>query len=126
MITADQLVAHAIGDYILQSDWMALNKTQRSWPAAAHAITYALPFLALSHDWRALVVIVGTHFLIDRWRLIRFFIYAKNFMAPRRDWQSWADCAGTGYPNSRPAWLTVWLMIIADNVCHVLVNGWVL
>ena len=27
-----------------------------------------------------------------------------------------------GYPNSSPAWLTVWLMIIADNTLHLTIN----
>ena len=48
MFTADQLVAHAVGDYILQSDWMANEKTKRSLAAAVHALTYALPFLLLT------------------------------------------------------------------------------
>jgi hypothetical protein len=45
MITANQLVAHAVGDYILQSDWMANEKTKRSLAALLHVMTYALPFL---------------------------------------------------------------------------------
>lgn len=105
---------------------MALNKTKRSWPAAAHAFTYALPFLALSHHWPALVVIAATHFVIDRWRLVRFLIYVKNYLAPRRDWLPWRECFVTGYDMHRPQWVTLWLMIIADNVCHVLINGWML
>ena len=48
MFTADQLIAHAVGDYILQSDWMALEKTKRSLAAAVHALTYTLPFLFLT------------------------------------------------------------------------------
>jgi len=36
---------------------------------------------------------------------------------------SWAECAATGYPPDRPAWLAVWLLIIADNVMHVVING---
>src|SRR5678815_493843 len=45
VITPGQLIAHAVGDYIFQSDWMANNKTKRSWPAAIHATTYAVSFL---------------------------------------------------------------------------------
>lgn len=29
MFTADQFVAHLVGDYILQSHWMATEKTKR-------------------------------------------------------------------------------------------------
>lgn len=132
MIAADQLVAHAVGDYVLQSDWMANEKTKRSVAALAHVVTYALPFLFLRPSLTALAVIVGTHFVIDRWRLARFVCWAKNFLAPRASYQpdvpgpsaqAWSNCAGTGYPSERPPFLAVWLLIIADNIMHVLING---
>lgn len=78
MFTADQLVAHAVGDYILQSDWMATRKTSSSVAAAAHAICYTLPFLLITQAPAALAVICGTHFVIDRWRLARFVVWLKN------------------------------------------------
>lgn len=120
MITADQLVAHAVGDYILQSDWMANEKTKRSLAALAHVVCYGLPFIFLSPSLLALATIVGTHFVIDRWRLARYVVWAKNWLGPNRPW---ADCAATGYPADRPAWLAVWLLIIADNLMHVLINA---
>lgn len=123
MITADQLVAHAIGDYVLQSDWMANEKTKRHLAAAVHAATYALPFLFLTTSPAALAVIAGTHFVIDRWRLARFLVFAKNWLAPRTWWAKWSLCSETGYHLSRPPWLAVWLLIVADNVLHVLING---
>ena len=43
LFTADQLVAHAVGDYILQSHWMATEKTKQHFAAAAHAVVYTLP-----------------------------------------------------------------------------------
>ena len=121
MLTADQLVAHAVGDYVLQSDWMANEKTKRSAAALAHVLTYALPFLFLRPSVAAMAVIVGSHFVIDRWRLARYVCWAKNFLG--RGNPPWADCTATGYPSSRPPWLSVWLLIIADNVMHVLING---
>lgn len=121
MITADQLLAHAVGDYILQSDWMATEKTKKSIAAAAHVVTYMLPFLLLTTSPAALAVIVVTHFVIDRWRLARYLCWAKNWPWPGR--RPWSECTATGYPADRPAWLTVWLLIIADNILHVLING---
>lgn len=121
MITADQLVLHAIGDYILQSDWMATEKTKKNVAALAHVVTYALPFLLLTTSPAALAFIAGTHFIIDRWRLARFVCWAKNWPWPGR--RPWRECTTTGYPNDRPPWLAVWLMIIADNVMHVVLNG---
>lgn len=120
MITADQLVAHAVGDYVLQSDWMASEKVKRSIACAAHVATYFLPFLFLTRSPAALAVIVGTHFVIDRWRLARYVVWAKNHLGPTAPW---SECRATGYPPDKPEWLAVWLLIIADNVMHVLCNG---
>ena len=128
MITADQLVAHAIGDYVLQSDWMATEKTKRSTAALAHAMAYTLPFLFLRPSYAALAVMAGTHFVIDRWRLARFVCWFKNISlcppsAVAGEEFAWSNCRATGYPSERPAFLAVWLLIIADNVMHVLING---
>jgi hypothetical protein len=117
-----QLLAHLVGDYLLQSDWMALNKTQRHPPAAAHALTYTLPFLALTRSPARLALVAGSHFAIDRWRLARYVCWAKNNLGPPGLNPPWAECKVTGYPPDRPEWLTVWLMIIADNTLHGLCN----
>ena len=114
-ITADQILAHLVGDYILQSHWMATEKTKRSLAAAIHAACYTAPFILLTLSPLALAYIAGTHFVIDRFRLARFVVWAKN------------GCTGpvtaTGYPEAVPAWLSVWLLIIADNTLHLLCNG---
>lgn len=130
MITADQLLVHALGDYILQSDWMAQGKTQAWFPAATHAMVYSLPFLVFAPSKTAFLVILLTHYLIDRYRLARYVVWAKNFLAPidpSKDNGStnppFAECSATGYPADRPAWLAVWLLIIADNCCHIAING---
>jgi hypothetical protein len=116
-----QLILHLFGDYVTQSDWMAQNKTKASFPAAVHALVYSLPFLLLTTHIVALLCIFGTHFLIDRFRLARYVVFAKNFLAPG-DFPVWADCSATGYPSARPAWLAVWLLIAADNTLHLAIN----
>jgi hypothetical protein len=121
VITADQLLCHAIGDYVLQSTWMATSKTKASIAALAHVVTYALPFLFLRPSLPALAVIVGTHFIIDRWRLARYVVWAKNYLGPGNP--PWSRCTATGYPPEQPTWLSTWLLIIADNVMHVAING---
>jgi hypothetical protein len=126
MTTAEALfvgaLLHFVGDYILQSDWMATEKTQKWVPAVAHATTYTLPFLLLTRNPIALLVIGGTHLIIDHYRLARHLVWVKNFLGPRRTWRPWAECSATGYPSDRPVWLTTWLLIIADNTVHILIN----
>lgn len=114
-ITADQVMAHAVGDYLLQSHWMATQKTKNSVAAAIHAITYTLPFLFITQAWQPLAIICGTHFLVDRFRLARFFVWFKN--------GPWYPLTATGYQDDVPPWLAVWLLIIADNIIHVCING---
>lgn len=135
-ITADQILAHLVGDYLLQSDWMATEKTRRSVAAAVHALCYSLPFLFFRPSLAAFAFIAGTHFVIDRWRLARYVVWAKNYIAPvtvtlgappfwlKSDGQRpWSECRSTGYHESRPVWLATWLLIIADNTLHLICNG---
>lgn len=116
------ILAHLVGDYILQSHWMSLNKTSHWWPAILHGLTYTLPYAIFVHDWRALAIICVTHIIIDRFRLARHVVWFKNFMAPRGTNSSWAESKATGYPPETPPWLAVWLMIVADNAVHLAIN----
>lgn len=116
----EQLLIHLWGDYITQTDWMANNKTKRNLAAFAHATVYTLPFLLLTQSLTALLVIGITHFYIDRYRLARYVLFTKNWITDRT--LKWADCNATGYHKDVPAWLSIWLMIIADNVLHLTIN----
>ncbi len=117
-----QLILHLVGDYCTQSDWMAQNKTKSTWAAFCHATVYALPFLAIA-SLNAWLVIWLSHLVIDRFRLARYMVYAKNFLAPRSAWHPWSECSGTGYHKDAPPWLAVWLMIAADNTAHLAINA---
>lgn len=147
MFSAAELVAHAFGDYVVQSDWMATAKTKKSTAALAHVLTYTACFIPLVDwdpvgRWRALLFIAATHFVIDRWRLARYVCWAKNFLAPKhievlypeghekagqvekliRN-APWSECSGTGYDTGKPPFMAVWLMIITDNAFHVVCNA---
>lgn len=117
-----QILLHLFGDYLTQSDWMAQNKTKSSWAAACHAVVYATPFLLIAQSANAMLVIYWTHLLIDRFRLARYVVFAKNFLSPRSSWPTWKDCKATGYPSATPPFMAIWLMIIADNTIHLAIN----
>jgi Protein of unknown function (DUF3307) len=125
MITADQLLAHAVGDYVLQSDWMAINKTRSTVAALAHALFYSLPFLFLSPTVKGMLIIALSHFVIDRWRLARYVCSLRNCLAPLPQ-RTWAECNEYASAGDRPPWITTWLLIIVDNTIHVWINGWAL
>lgn len=114
---------HFLGDYALQSDWMATEKTVKWWPTVVHSVVYGLPFLALTRSPLALLAIIGTHAVIDHYRLARYVVWAKNFIAPRSAWPPpFRECSKTGYPPERDNWLATWLMIIVDNAAHLAIN----
>lgn len=113
------LLAHLVGDYLIQSHWMATEKTRRWWPAIAHGLSYTIPYLFVTRSVIALLVIAGTHIVIDRYRLARHVVWFKNQIAPEVFRPGHTP---TGYPPGTPAWLTVWLMILADNTIHLLIN----
>lgn len=116
------ILAHLVGDYLLQTHWMAVEKTSRWWPAIAHGIVYTIPYIFVTQSIWALLIISITHMVIDRYRLARHFVWFKNQFAPKAHRPAKSELKTTGYPAETPAWLSVWLMIVADNTIHLLIN----
>lgn len=139
------LLAHLIGDYVLQSHVMAMRKTS-SWRwALIHAAFYSLPFAALL-AWLgapldaaalALAIIGGTHAVIDRLRLAARWCqwYGVGhpgiwFRAVRWFWTTFdqgeyseRDISPEPLFEAPPPFLGVWLTIIVDNTIHLAING---
>jgi hypothetical protein len=117
------LLAHLLGDYVLQSHEMATRKTS-SWTwALIHAGFYSIPFVALlaafAEPWRAvvaLVIIGGTHALIDRYRIAAYWCRWWGVGFPGL----WSDAATFKEP---PPFLGVWLLILVDNSMHLCINA---
>jgi len=119
------LLAHLVGDYLLQTQWMSDNKTSRWSPAIAHGVMYTLPFLLITTSPLALLVIAGTHVIIDRYRLAKYVTWFKNQFAPKADrygWDSEENDKVSGYPKRVPSFMSLWLMIIADNTLHLIIG----
>lgn len=114
------LVAHLVGDYLLQSHWMAVEKVNKWLPAIAHGVTYTLPFLFITQSVPALLVICITHIIIDHYRLAKHFSWFKNQFGPKG--YRVKDLANNGYGEGVPAWLSTFLMIVTDNTLHILIN----
>ena len=126
----EQLLCHLVADYWLQNDWMATNKKKHWWPAFVHAFIYTLPFMLLTRSWLALLVIGVTHYIIDHTDIVcklnqiknwnfkqdnyTFFdgeVPLKEIMVPVKD----------GYCG-RPTVIRIWLLIIQDNILHLVIN----
>lgn len=57
------LIAHFLGDFILQSDWMALNKSKDNGALSLHCVVYSMCFI----PWglKFYVVTYLFHFMTD-------------------------------------------------------------
>ena len=98
---------------------MATEKTKKTYAAFCHATVYAIPFLLIASPIAVFIIWI-THLLIDRYRLARYVVFAKNWVTNTK--LTWSDCQATGYPSQTPIWLSVWLLIIADNTLHLTIN----
>lgn len=95
-------LAHLIGDYILQNDWMARGKKQHWVPCFAHIWVYMLPFLFCDLNILQFFTIAVQHYAQDRTNFVVWFMKAKG---------SAEFATGPCSP---------WSIIVTDNVLHVL------
>ena len=111
---------HLLGDYIIQNDWMATNKKKPTWigfyACLIHCVSYSLPFLLIL-DWTAVFFVFLTHFIIDRWHLVDWFIALKNGNKTIENF---------GFSPDRPVLVTLWLYIITDNIFHLFCNSFII
>lgn len=101
------LVAHLVADWLLQNDWMAVNKTNLRHSAGwVHAFVHAV-LLGLALGWLGGVVLGILHLLIDTGRPINWWVrvFKKCDAAPQA------------------TLIRIW----TDQVLHIaLIAGWVL
>ncbi len=101
------IYAHLIGDYIIQNDWMATGKKNKSWICLVHVLTYLAPFIFCHFEWWQIVAIGAQHFIQDRTNVVVLLMKLKGSEAFAK-------------PPCGP-----WSVIITDNILHVLFMAWI-
>jgi hypothetical protein len=96
------IYAHLIGDYLLQTDWMAAEKKKSWWACLIHVATYMLPFAFCNMALWQLALIAVEHYAQDRTSFVLWFMRAK----------------GSAKFTEPP--LGPWSIILTDNVLHIL------
>jgi len=99
------ILSHFIGDYLLQNDWMALNKKKNSLICLVHVLFYMIPFLFCHISWLAFVLIAIQHFVQDRTNFVLWLMKIKG---------SEKFATGPCAP---------WSIILTDNLLHII---WIL
>ena len=99
----DALVGHLIGDYLLQNDWMALNKKASTFHCAVHGLIWTACVVACAGwwSWPVAAVLFATHFAQDRTAVIRWYM------------------AGVGQEKFATGPCSPWSIIVVDNVWHI-------
>ena len=67
-------IAHLIGDFILQNDWMAGKKKGSHLVCLIHVLVYLIPFLFCSLKWWQIVLIGLQHFAQDRSEFVLWWL----------------------------------------------------
>lgn len=108
------IIGHLVGDYLLQNDWMALNKKRRGWPCAVHCFLWAWAVCLFAH-WGLLpwMVLFVCHFAQDRTEIVRWWMWT---IGQRRFMQ--CDAFDMAEMRVVPG-LGPWSVIVVDNVWHM-------
>jgi len=99
----DWFIGHLVGDYLLQNDWMALNKKAKSWRGElachVHCLLWTLSVLLCTGWWDLwhFALCYASHYLLDRTSIVEWYVRAINVRRPLS-----------------------WLYIITDNTLHLL------
>ena len=98
------IIGHLVGDYLLQNDWMSLNKKKRTLPCAIHCTLWTLAVCAFASWWTlpAIAVLWVTHFAQDRTQVV---LYWMTKIARQPEFVK---------PPYAP-----WSIIVVDNVWHI-------
>ncbi len=143
------LLAHLIGDYVLQNHMMANKKTiptAEGWRwATLHAVLYSIPFLCFV-PLLGTLIIGGTHLIIDHYRLASYWcefwgigctgtLSTRLLLEENEHPEKLEDGAiaavryADGHVHKRligvlpaPPYLRAWLGILVDNIAHICIN----
>ena len=67
------VLAHFIGDFLLQNDWMAIGKKRSSLICTVHVFFYMLPFLFVDLNGFQFLLIAIQHWIQDRTRFVGWY-----------------------------------------------------
>lgn len=99
----DAIIGNLVGDYLLQNDWMALNKKKHTFHCAVHCAVWTA-CVCLFAGWTSPLIVLllfASHFLQDRTPIIAWYMDA------------------IGQKSFRTGLCAPWSSIIVDNVWHI-------
>ena len=129
------LLGHLAGDYLLQNDWMALNKKKQWLPCLVHCVLYTwcvMVFLKPLSDtlslwdwWCCSQLIFLSHIIIDRTSIVEhWFRFIGGRAFSRIGQQTPGLCASPDMHTVRLAYTCI-VQTVADNTLHLILMFWI-
>lgn len=99
------LIGHLIGDFLLQTSWMAKNKATKWLPLLAHVAVYTVVvsvvgILSGGLSLAAIALIFFSHIVLDRKTFVTFWV--RKVQTAKGSEQAW-------------------LCIVADQIFHIII-----
>jgi len=111
MINLPWVLAHFIGDFLLQNDWQAVNKKKNNWSCTLHVTLYILPFLLTNLTPVQILLIYAQHWIQDRTNFVSW--WCKTMGSFQRELKHNALVANNQYERVLP-----WGHFVVDQVFH--------
>ncbi|GIP33350.1 DUF3307 domain-containing protein [Paenibacillus sp. J2TS4] len=106
------LIAHLIGDYLLQTEWMAKYKAERWGALLTHSLVYTAVIALFAFLWIpggvsiwGILLVFGSHVFLDRRKPVAYWYEKIMRVTDER---------------------SKWLMIIVDQTFHLIVLALIL
>jgi hypothetical protein len=122
------LLGHLIGDYLLQTNWMALKKKSQTIPCLVHCSVWTacvcacllpeLIQLSIPRIFLVTVLIFLSHFWLDRFDLIEWWFRKIG----SRSWREMTRIYDYGKPSLEKQAMTAYTALVqtvADNTLHL-------
>jgi preprotein translocase subunit SecY len=118
------LLGHLIGDYLLQNNWMALNKSKHKglgwFTCFVHCLLYTFAVCLTTWNftilWIALVFL--SHFLIDKFGIAEFYLKTINGRSIEKFMNNKENETYTPQVGLR-AGLVILVYVVCDNTMHL-------
>lgn len=127
----EMALGHLVGDYLVQNNWMALNKKRNDvigWTACTiHCILYTLAVCTIMWHWSLswIAIVFLSHFIIDKTNIIDRYLLLIGGRSLKKFIDNKDNKVYSSY-TVISAGFTALCYTIADNTFHLLIMwiGW--
>jgi hypothetical protein len=131
MIYFQMLLGHLVGDYLLQNEWMAMNKSKNTWigwiSAFVHCVLYTLAVCTVMWNFTPIWILIVflSHFPIDKFAFANIYMHyvkgksMKDYV--KKDNVDYVDKEPLNRYDILEGSFTAIVYTVTDNTLHLLI-----